>query len=287
MPFTPVTGRRLLARSPEAGVALLAAGRAAVAELKASSLHITFLTEAEWREAGEAGYLLRTDQQFHWENKGYTGFDQFLGALSSSKRKNLRKERAAVHAEGIEFDWLTEATSPRRIGTASSISTWTPAGGKWGHPYLTRDFFSRIGESMADQVLLVMARRGGRHIAGALNFVGGGTVFGRNWGCTEYVPFLHFETCYYQAIEFAIQRGLAKVERRAGRAQAPARLHAHAHLQCAFHRPSRPAPRRRRLSGPRARSRGRAHRGSGRAWAVPEGSLAIQPVMARESGPPR
>jgi predicted N-acyltransferase len=212
VPFTPVTGRRLLANHDDARMALLAAGRAAVGELKASSLHVTFLTGEEWREAGEAGYLLRTDQQFHWENRGYHSFDQFLGELSSSKRKNLRKEREAVRAEGVTFDWLTGADIAEAHWDAFFEFYMDTGERKWGHPYLTREFFSRIGQGMADQVLLVMAKRGGRYIAGALNLFGGGTIFGRNWGCTEFVPFLHFETCYYQAIDFAIARGLNKVE---------------------------------------------------------------------------
>ncbi len=164
------------------------------------------------RAAGAAGYLLRTDQQFHWENRGYTSFDQFLGELNSSKRKNLRKEREAVRTEGVEFDWLTGSDLTEAVWDIFFEFYMDTGGRKWGHPYLTREFFSRVGTSMADQVLLVMAKRNGRHIAGALNFFGDGTLFGRNWGCTEFVPFLHFETCYYQAIEFAIARGLRKVE---------------------------------------------------------------------------
>jgi len=212
VPFTPATGRRFLTKSDDARTALLAAGRTAVKELKASSLHVTFLTQEEWRAAGDAGYLLRTDQQFHWQNRGYSSFDQFLAELSSSKRKNLRKEREAVRAAGVEFDWLTGRDITEAHWDTFFEFYMDTGGRKWGHPYLTRDFFSRVGSSMGDQILLVMARRSSRYIAGALNFFGGGTIFGRNWGCVEFVPFLHFETCYYQAIEFAIARGLAKVE---------------------------------------------------------------------------
>ena len=211
VPFTPVTGRRLLT-SEDLRPALLLAGIAAVEQLECSSLHMTFASEDEWRAAEAAGYLLRTDRQFHWENRGYQNFDQFLAELSSSKRKNLRKERAAVQAEGIQFDWLT--------GSAITEAHWDTffdfymdtGGRKWGHPYLTREFFSRIGQTLADQILLIMARRGNKHIAGALNLFGEGILFGRNWGAIEYVPFLHFETCYYQAIDFAIAQGLGKVE---------------------------------------------------------------------------
>ncbi|MBV8976302.1 MAG: N-acetyltransferase [Alphaproteobacteria bacterium] len=212
VPFTPVTGRRFLVRNPAAQAALIAAGPAAVAQLEASSLHVTFLTEAEWGAAGEAGYLLRTDQQFHWHNRGYKTFDDFLAALSSSKRKNLRKEREGVRAAGVAFDWLSGSDLTEAHWDQFFEFYMDTGGRKWGHPYLTRDFFSRIGASMANQVLLVMARRDGRTIAGALNFMDAGTLYGRNWGCTEFVPFLHFETCYYQAVEFAIAKGLKKVE---------------------------------------------------------------------------
>jgi predicted N-acyltransferase len=216
VPFTPVTGHRLLVAAGtdiDAGrEALLATGATAVQQLKASSIHITFLTEEEWKAAGDAGYLLRTDQQFHWENRGYQNFDQFLSELSSSKRKNLRKERAAVREAGVEFDWLS-GTDLKEAHWDTFFRFYMDTGGrKWGRPYLTRDFFSRVSATMAEQVVLILARRAGRYIAGALNFAGGGTLFGRNWGCTEFVPFLHFETCYYQAIDFAIARGLRKVE---------------------------------------------------------------------------
>lgn len=216
VPFTPVTGRRLLIAA-EADVAmtraaLLNAATSAVEQLDCSSLHITFPLEAEWQAAGALGYLLRTDRQFHWENRGYGSFEDFLAALSSSKRKTLRKERAAVRAEGIKFDWLTGADITEAHWDQFFDFYMDTGGRKWGRPYLNREFFSRIGASMADQILLVMARRGQRYIAGALNFFGEGILFGRNWGCTEFVPFLHFETCYYQAIDFAISHGLAKVE---------------------------------------------------------------------------
>ncbi|MGA7676530.1 MAG: GNAT family N-acetyltransferase [Rhizomicrobium sp.] len=216
IPFTPVTGRRLLV-APDADeaatrTALLAAGAAAVEQLSVSSLHITFPTEEEWRAAGELGYLLRTDRQFHWENRGYASFEEFLGELSSSRRKNLRKERASIREAGIEFDWLTGRNITEAHWDTFFEFYMDTGGRKWGNPYLTREFFSRIGQSMPEQILLVMARSGGRYIAGALNLLGEGVLFGRNWGCIEFVPFLHFETCYYQAIDFAIARGLRKVE---------------------------------------------------------------------------
>jgi predicted N-acyltransferase len=216
VPFTPVTGHRLLiakdAPQEEATNALLAAGAAAVGELQASSLHVTFMTESEWRAAGSLGFLQRNDQQFHWLNNGYANFDEFLGELSSSKRKNLRKERARVRAEGIDFDWLTGSDLTEEAWDHFFTFYMDTGSRKWGRPYLNREFFSRIGETMADQILLIFAKRNGVPIAGALNLFGEGVLFGRNWGCTEYVPFLHFETCYYQAIDFAIAHGLDKVE---------------------------------------------------------------------------
>ena len=216
VPFTPVTGQRLMvakdAPLEETRNALLAAGAAAVTQLEASSLHITFLTQSEWKGAGAMGFLQRTDQQFHWSNRGYANFDQFLAELSSAKRKNLRKERAAVFAEGVEFEWLTGRDITEAHWDLFFAFYMDTGGRKWGRPYLTRDFFSRVGQSMGEQIVLILARRGGRFIAGALNFSGEGVLFGRNWGCTESIPFLHFETCYYQAIEFAIARGLSRVE---------------------------------------------------------------------------
>jgi hypothetical protein len=216
VPFTPVTGRRLLvaegADEAATRTALLAAGAAAVEQLDVSSLHITFATEEEWRAAGEFGYLQRTDRQFHWDNRGYASFEEFLGELSSAKRKNLRKERASVREAGVEFDWLTGGNIREAHWDAFFEFYMDTGGRKWGRPYLTREFFSRIGQSMPEQILLVMARRGSRHIAGALNFMGEGVLYGRNWGCIEAVPLLHFETCYYQAIDFAIAHGLKKVE---------------------------------------------------------------------------
>ena len=208
VPFTPVTGRRLFGDAK----ALLRTAGAAVRQLGASSLHITFLEKEEWEAAGAAGLLLRTGQQFHWENRGYASFGEFLGELSSAKRKMLRKERASVAAAGVTFDWLS-GRDIREAHWDAFFDFYMDTGGrKWGTPYLTREFFSRLGEGLADQTLLVMAKKDGRHIAGALNLFGEGVLFGRNWGAAEYVPFLHFETCYYQAIDFAIARGLKRVE---------------------------------------------------------------------------
>jgi predicted N-acyltransferase len=208
VPFTPVTGRRLLGNAET----LLKTAAGAMKQIGASSLHITFLTRDEWQAAGDAGWLLRTGQQFHWENPGYTSFDHFLGELSSARRKTLRKERAAVREAGVTFDWLTGGDITEAHWD-QFFDFYTDTGSrKWGTPYLTREFFSRLGQSLSQQTLLVMAKKDGRHIAGALNLFGEGVLFGRNWGAAEYVPFLHFETCYYQAIDFAIARGLKRVE---------------------------------------------------------------------------
>jgi uncharacterized protein len=212
VPFTPVTGPRLFAGSDKGRQLLLKTAAAAVKQIGASSLHITFLTQEEWRAAEKAGYLLRTGQQFHWENRGYKSFDQFLAELSSAKRKNLRKERSSVREAGVTFDWLTGKDITEAHWDQFFAFYMDTGGRKWGTPYLNREFYSRLGESLSHQILLVMAKSAGKYVAGALNLFGEGTLFGRNWGTSEYVPFLHFETCYYQAIEFAITRGLKRVE---------------------------------------------------------------------------
>lgn len=216
VPFTPVTGRKLLI-GPGEDVAqtvplLLKAAESAVTETRASSLHITFMTEEEWDFAGAEGWLRRIDQQFHWENRGYSCFDDFLADLASAKRKTLRKERQSIAAAGIRFDWFTGRDLTESVWDAFFKCYVTTGNQKWNPPYLTRRFFSLIGETMSEQIWLVMAHHDGRHIAGALNFFDGEVLYGRNWGCTDYVPFLHFETCYYQAIDFAISRGLKRVE---------------------------------------------------------------------------
>ncbi len=225
VPFTPVTGERLLVAESENQTemrqSLLGAAAAAVKELDASSLHITFLTEPEWRLAGENGFLKRTDQQFHWQNRNYESFAAFLSDLASAKRKTIRKERDAVAAAGVTFDWLAASDLTEAAWDDFFAGYIATGGRKWGSPYLTREFFSRVGQTMGEQILLVVAKRAGRTIAGALNFFGGGVLYGRNWGATEFVPFLHFEACYYQAIEFAIAKGLTCIE--AG-AQGPHKL---------------------------------------------------------------
>jgi uncharacterized protein len=215
VPFTPATGRRLLARGgPDAQTErLLAAAAAQIArQSHISSVHVTFATEQEWRELGEAGYLQRTDRQFHWRNAGYASFEEFLATLSSRKRKDVRKERAGALKNGIGIEWVTGADLTEDHWDAFFTFYMDTGSRKWGRPYLTRSFFSLIGETMPEHILLIMARREGDYIAGALNFIGGETLYGRYWGCTEEHRFLHFEACYYQAIDFAIARGLKTVE---------------------------------------------------------------------------
>jgi predicted N-acyltransferase len=170
------------------------------------------MTDDEWRTAEAAGYLLRTDQQFHWLNRGYGTFEAFLGELSHAKRKSIRKEREAIAKSGVTFEWLTGSDLTEGVWDAFFDGYVATGNTKWNPPYLTREFFSRAGAAMGEQILLIMAREHGRHVAGALNFFDADAIYGRNWGCTSFVPFLHFEACYYQAIEFAIARKLARVE---------------------------------------------------------------------------
>ena len=214
-PFSPVTGPRLLVREGvdhDLGRKLLL-GRALMLceRIGASSLHVTFPTEDDWRFMGEQGLLLRQDQQYHWHNAGYSTFDDFLAALSSSRRKTIRRERRDAQAE-VEIVAITGAELTEDHWDAFFGFYMDTGSRKWGQPYLNRRFFSLLGERMADRVLLIMARRGERWIAGALNLIGDDCLYGRNWGCIEDVPFLHFELCYYQAIEHAIRLGLARVE---------------------------------------------------------------------------
>ncbi|TPI22991.1 GNAT family N-acetyltransferase [Mesorhizobium sp. B4-1-1] len=216
VPFTPVTGPRLLVGKGEnvgAVRAGLAEGLKLVTDkLGVSSAHVTFANEPDVATLEAAGFLHRTDQQFHFFNEGFSNYDDFLATLASRKRKAMKKERREALADGISIDWLT--------GKDITESAWddffafyTDTGGrKWGRPYLNRQFFSLIGERMADDILLVMAKRNGRYIAGAINFIGSDALYGRNWGCIEDHPFLHFEVCYHQAIDFAIERKLKVVE---------------------------------------------------------------------------
>lgn len=215
VPFTPVPGRRLLARPGlmEAETErLLAHAAVALADrIGASSVHVTFLTEGEWGRVGGEGFLKRTGQQFHWRNAGYGTFDDFLATLSSRKRKAVRRERAEAQA-AVEIFSVTGASITEAHWDAF-FAFYTDTGSrKWGRPYLNRRFFSLLGAAMADRCLLIFARREGRLVAGALNLIGGDCLYGRYWGATEQHPFLHFELCYYQAIDYAIAHGLGRAE---------------------------------------------------------------------------
>jgi predicted N-acyltransferase len=211
VPFTPVPGRRLLATDPALAPALIAAAERVVAQNGLSSAHATFIDPEEVELFERAGWLIRIDSQFHWHNRGYESFDDFLADLSSPKRKSIRKERARA-AQGLEMLHLTGADLREEHWDAFWAFYQDTGARKWGRPYLTRGFFSLIGQTMADRVLLILAVSDGVPIAGALNFVGADTLYGRYWGCTQDVPHLHFELCYYQAIEAAIARGLQRVE---------------------------------------------------------------------------
>ena len=211
VPFSPVPGPRLLMRDPAVAPALIAAAEAIVAQHGLSSAHATFIAPEQVPLFEAAGWLIRTDSQFHWTNAGYGDFDDFLAALASRKRKAIRRERAAAVA-GLEIVHL----SGDAIGEEHWDAFWhfyqDTGSRKWGRPYLTRAFFTLLSERMADKVLLVLALHDGRPIAGALNLIGADTLYGRYWGASEEVPFLHFELCYYQAIDAAIARGLTHVE---------------------------------------------------------------------------
>ena len=219
VPFTPATGPRLLvppALDPAQADELRAVAAAALAEIAArtgvSSLHVNFLRPDDARALQAAGYLSRLGIQYHWQNRGYAGFDDFLGELSSRKRKAIRKERAGVRQAGVVLSALTGPDVREAHWDAFFAFYRSTAQRKWGGGYLTREFFSLLGERMADRVVLVLAEHGGKPVAGALNLLGGDTLYGRHWGCVADFRFLHFEACYYQAIEFAIARGLARVE---------------------------------------------------------------------------
>ncbi len=215
VPFSPVTGPRFLVAPghdrPAVEQVLAQAAITIAADNKLSSLHVTFTTAGEWQRLGDR-FLQRTDQQFHWNNKGYDSFENFLNDLASRKRKQIRRERRDALGNGIELAALTGDQIGEEHWDAFFHAYLASAATKWGRPYLNRAFFRRLHETLRDRVLLVMARRQGRWIAGALNLIGRDTLYGRNWGALEHHPFLHFELCYYQAIDFAISRGLARVE---------------------------------------------------------------------------
>jgi uncharacterized protein len=216
VPFTPATGPRLLigdgADAERIGTALAGGLVGLCGATNASSVHVTFAPEREWKFLASHGFLQRTDQQFHWHNEGYGSFEDFLGTLASRHRKAIRRERRDALANGITIHALTGADITEDAWDAFFAFYMETGSRKWGRPYLTRAFYSLIGETMPGDVVLVMAKRNGRWIAGAINFIGSDTLFGRHWGAIEHHPFLHFEVCYYQAIDFAIRRGLRVVE---------------------------------------------------------------------------
>ena len=215
VPFTPATGPRLLVRDAGdlAGRATLASGLVELSRrIGASSVHATFLDELDADVLEGAGFLPRVDQQFQFDNPGYRDFEDFLTALASRKRKAIRRERRDALMDGIEVEILNGSDIDEAAWDAF-YEFYTDTGArKWGRPYLNRRFFSMVGDSMADRILLIFARRGTKRIAGALNFIGSDALFGRYWGAVEEVPFLHFEICYHQAVEWAINNRLPRVE---------------------------------------------------------------------------
>ncbi|MBI3700316.1 MAG: N-acetyltransferase [Afipia sp.] len=216
VPFTPAAGSRLLVRPCADATPIreaLAGGLIGLCEAtQASSVHVTFAREDEWDFLAKRGFLQRTDQQFHWRNEGYGTFEDFLSTLNSRHRKAIRRERRDALENGITIHALNGSEITEEVWDAFFTFYMETGSRKWGRPYLTREFYRLIGETMADDVLLIMANRDGRWIAGAINFIGSDTLFGRNWGAVEHHPFLHFEVCYYQAIDFAIRKGLNRVE---------------------------------------------------------------------------
>jgi len=210
-PFTPATGPRLLLTDPALAPHLLRGAEAVCLQNGLSSAHATFIDPAQLPLFEAAGWMLRSDIQFHWFNRGYASFDDFLGALSSRKRKDLRKERAAA-CQGLIIRQLTGSDIREEHWDAFWVFYQDTGARKWGSPYLTREAFSLLGERMGERIVLILAYDGARPIAGALNFAGRDALYGRYWGCTREVRFLHFELCYYQAIDIAIARGLQRVE---------------------------------------------------------------------------
>ncbi len=215
-PFTPATGPRLLVadgpRADEARAALIGGLEALRGQTQSSSVHVTFAQEPDIAALQQAGYIERNDLQFHWQNEGFGSYDDFLATLASRKRKALKRERREALSAGISIDVLSGNDLTEAVWD-DFFSFYEDTGArKWGRPYLNRAFFSAVGAAMGERIVLVMAKRAGRHIAGAINFRGANTLYGRNWGCIEDHPFLHFEVCYHQAIDYAIAHGLARVE---------------------------------------------------------------------------
>ncbi|MFJ5368911.1 GNAT family N-acetyltransferase [Bosea sp. CER48] len=215
-PFTPATGPRLLVadgpRAAEARAALIAGLEALRSQTQASSVHVTFAQEPDVAALEQAGYLERNDLQFHWQNEAFADYDDFLATLASRKRKALKRERREALSAGITVEALSGRDLTEGVWDDFFAFYEDTGSRKWGRPYLNRAFFSRVGAAMGERIVLMMAKRAGRYIAGAINFRGANTLYGRNWGCIEDHPFLHFEVCYHQAIDYAIAHGLARVE---------------------------------------------------------------------------
>ena len=217
IPFTPVTGRRLLVRQDdraEENRQLLVDGiKQLCDQIDVSSAHLTFIEKDECAALEAHGYLRREDQQFHWQNDNYERFDEFLETLTSRKRKVIRKERRAALADnGVTIEWITGCDLNETVWDSFFEFYLDTGSRKWGRPYLNRKFYSLVGERMASDIVLIMAKRDGRYVAGAINFIGSDTLYGRHWGCIEDHPFLHFEICYYQAIDWAIAHKKQKIE---------------------------------------------------------------------------
>lgn len=216
IPFTPVTGIRIISKpGTDAGEVekyLLNVCINLSKQNNISSIHLTFLEKPQWRRVIQLGFLPRVDQQYHWINEGYKTFENFLFNLSSKKRKNINRERRTIDDHHIILEKLTGKEITEAHWDVFFNFYLDTGSRKWGDPYLTRRFFSLIGKDLSDKVLLILCKRNDNYIAGALHFIGGDCLYGRYWGCVEYIPFLHFELCYYQAIEFAIEKGLGRVE---------------------------------------------------------------------------
>ncbi len=215
VPFTPATGRRLLTarEAPEGALEALVAGlREVRRQAEASSIHVTFPTAEDASRLERMGFLVRHGEQFHFLCDSFANFDDFLAALASRKRKSIKRERRDALGDEVTIEWVTGSSIKPAHWDAFFTFYMDTGSRKWGRPYLNRKFFALVGAALADRILLVMAKRGGRYIAGAINFIGDDALYGRNWGAIEERPFLHFEVCYYQAIDFALSRGLKRVE---------------------------------------------------------------------------
>jgi uncharacterized protein len=212
VPFTPVTAPKLLTNGPaEVGAALLATAARYADERGISSVHATFVPEAEAQLAEREGWLRRADTQYHWHNHGFGSFDEYLETMSSRHRKVTRRERRDA-VEGLEIRWLTGSDLTEGVWDAFFEFYEDTGSRKWGHPYLNRKFFSLLSAAMADRIILMFAYDGSTPVAGTLSMLGKDALYGRYWGSTQNIPFLHFELCYYQAIDYAIEHRLQTVE---------------------------------------------------------------------------